>query len=169
MHSFVCCQEIECSKLSEFFRVVLVLSFCMDMAVPCKRDIPRTLPTIARDGWAPFAQGMTGYRDHAPSWCGDDLRPVVGTSCDFRFAPTEREQLLLLSLWRRMRVPCLPNNTALRTWLSQKGDVPLARGPDHRLSPHSVIREVDYETLFQGGCMQIATTSDSMEPTREKH
>ena len=34
MHSFVCCQEIECSKLSEFFRVVLVLSFCMDMAVP---------------------------------------------------------------------------------------------------------------------------------------
>ena len=108
---------------------------------------------------------MTGYRDHAPSWCGDDLRPVVGTSCDFRFAPdplTEREILLPLSLWRRMRVPFLPNNT------SQKSDVPLAHGPDHRHSPHSVIREVDYETLFQSECMQIATTSDSMEPTREQ-
>ena len=112
------------------------------------------------------------YRDHAPSWCGDDLRPVVGTSCDFRFAPDpliEREQLLLLSLWRRMRVPCLPNNTALRTWLSQKGgDVPLAHGPDHSLSPHSVIRDVDYKTLFQSERMQIATTSDSMEPTGEQ-
>ncbi len=62
---------------------------------------------------------------------------------------TEREQLLFLSLWRRVRVPCLPNNCALRTWLSQKGDAPLAHGPNHRLSPRSVIRDVDYETLFQ--------------------
>ena len=45
------------------------------------RDIPRTLPTIASEGWVPFAQAMTGYRDLAPPWCGDDLRLVVGTSC----------------------------------------------------------------------------------------
>ena len=42
-----------------------------------KRDIPRTLQTIAREGWAPLAQAMVGYRDLAPQWCDDNLRPVV--------------------------------------------------------------------------------------------
>ena len=112
-----------------------------------------------------------GYRDLAPPWCGDDLRPVVGTSCDFRFAPdplTEREKLLLLSLWRRIRVPCLPNSTALRTWFAQKVDVPYGHGPDHRASPHSVLRQVDVESLFQIECAQIATSGDTMELTREQ-
>ena len=89
-----------------------------------------------------FAQAMTGYRDLAPPWCGDDLRPV-GTSCDFRIAPnplTEREKLLVLSLWRLIRVPCLPNDTALRTWLARKVDVPCGHGPDHRASPLSSVR-----------------------------
>ena len=102
---------------------------------------------------------------------GDDLRPVVGTSCDFSFAPdplTEREKLLLLSLWRRVRVPCLPNATALRTWLAQKVDVPYGHGPDHRASPHSVIRQVDFESLFQIECMQIATSGETMELTQEQ-
>ena len=96
-----------------------------------KRDIPRSLSTIASDGWVPFAHAMVGYLQH-------DLRPVVGTSCDFRILPdplTHLEQLLLLSMWRRIRVPCLPNQCALRTWLADKLDIPISHGPDHEKSP----------------------------------
>ena len=60
---------------------------------------PRTLPTIATEGWVPFAHAMTGFQQQAPAWCGEDLRPVVGTSCDVWLLPdplTEREQLRLL-------------------------------------------------------------------------
>ena len=136
-----------------------------------KRDILRALPAIATEGWVPFAQAMTGFQQQAPARCGEDLRPVVGTSIDFRLLPdplTEREQLLLLSLWRRVTLPCLPNNCALRTWLSQKRDVHASHGPDHNASPHSVDRDVDYETLFQGADMQLATTSPNLEPSREQ-
>ena len=140
-----------------------------------KRDIPRTLPVIAPEGWVPFAHAMVGYQQQAPAWCSEDLRPVVGTSCDFRILPdplTEREQLLLLSMWRRITVPCLPNNCALRTWLGQKIDVPRAHGPDHGDSPHSVDRKVKFEPLFQSLAMQVATsgslTCTDLEPTREQ-
>ena len=140
-----------------------------------KRDIPRALPTIAQEGWVPLAHSMAGsmagYRDLTPSWCGCDLRPVVGTSCDFKFGPgplTEREQLLLLSLWRRGRVACLPNATALRTWLDKKVDIPFGHGPDHSESPHSLIREVASEPLFQIERMQIATSGETMEITKEE-
>ena len=66
-----------------------------------KRDIPRMLPTIAAEGWVPMAHAMVGHRERPPAWCRDDLRPVMGTSCDFRLQPdplTHREQLLLLYL-----------------------------------------------------------------------
>ena len=94
-----------------------------------KRDIPHTLPGLAKEGWVPFAHALVGYLDKLPPWCQDDLRPVMGTSCDFRIHPdplTKREQLLLLSLWRRVLIPCLPNQCALRTWLAQKKDIPIA-------------------------------------------
>ena len=52
-----------------------------------KRDIPRSLSTIASDGWVQFAHAMVGYLKQAPAWCNEDLRPVVGTSCDFRIRP----------------------------------------------------------------------------------
>ena len=84
---------------------------------------------------------------------------------DLRLILSLKEQLPLLSLWRRIRVPCLPNDSALRTWLSRKGDVPLAHGPHIWSFVKSITR---HETLFQSECMQIATTSNSMEPTREQ-
>ena len=123
-----------------------------------KREIPRTLPQLAADGWVPFAQAMVGYLDQLPSWCKDDLRPVLGTSCDFRIHPdplTRREQLLLLSLWGRIQVTCLPSQCALRTWLAKKLDVPIAHGPDHERSPHAYDKEVDCEPLFEGLAMQV--------------
>ena len=125
-----------------------------------KRDIPRTLPRLAEEGWVPFAHAMVGYLDRLPPWCQDDLRPVMGTSCDFRIHPdplTRREQLLLLSLWRRIRIPCLPNQCALRTWLANKVDIPVDHGPDHVKSPHAYDNQVDSEPLFKGLAMQAAT------------
>ena len=113
-----------------------------------KRDIPRSLSAIASDGWVPFAHAMVGYLQKAPAWCKEDLRPVVGTSYNFRIQPdplTHREQLLLLSMWRRIRVPCLPNQCALRTWLANKLDIPISHGPDHEKSPHAVDKAVQFE------------------------
>ena len=100
---------------------------------------------------------------------------VMGTSCDFRIHPdplTRREQLLLLSMLRRIRVPCLPNQCALRTWLANKLDIPVAHGPDHVQSPHADDKEVDYEPLFQGLAMQAATGAPAegttLTPTKEQ-
>ena len=118
---------------------------------------------------------MVGYLDQLPAWCQDDLRPVMGTSCDFRIHPdplTRREQLLLLSMWRRIQVPCLPNQCALRTWLASKLDIPVAHGPDHVKSPHAYDKEVGYEPLFKGLAMQAATTAPAegttVTPTKEQ-
>ena len=33
-----------------------------------KRDIPRTLPAIATEGWVPFAHAMTGFQQQEPAW-----------------------------------------------------------------------------------------------------
>ena len=138
-----------------------------------KHDIPRTLPQLAVEGWVPFAHAMVGYLDQLPAWCKDDLRPVMGTSCDFRIHPdplTRREQLLLLSMWRRIQVPCLPNQCALRTWLANKLDIPVAHGPDHVKSPRAYDKE--YEPLFKGLAMQAATVapaeSTTETPTKEQ-
>ena len=140
-----------------------------------KHEIPRTLPQLAADGWVPFAQAMVGYLDQLPSWCTDDLRPVLGTSCDFRIHPeplTHREQLLLLSLWRRIQATCLPSQCALRTWLAKKLDVPIAHGPDHERSPHAYDKEVDCEPLFKGLAMQAACAAPrentTATPTKEQ-
>ena len=118
---------------------------------------------------------MVGYLDRLPPWCQDDLRPVMGTSCNFWIHPdplTKREQLLLLSLWHRIQLPCLPNQCALRTWLANKVDIPVSHGPDHVKSPHAYDKEVDYEPLFQGLAMQVATDlppdSSVLHPTRQQ-
>ena len=128
-----------------------------------KRDIPKTLPTIASDGWVPFAHAMVGYLH------------VVGASCDFRIQPdplTHREQLLLLSMWRRTRVPCLPNQCALRTWLAHKLDIPISHDPDHGKSPHAVDKAVQFEPLFKSLAMQAAASGsmicDELAPTKEQ-
>ena len=139
-----------------------------------KRDIPKMLPTLAAEGWVPMAHAMVGYRERPPAWCRDDLRPVMGTSCDFRLQPdplTHREQPLLLSQWRRVRVPCLPNQCALRTWLANKADIPTSHGPDHDKSPHAVDKDVLYEPLFKSLAMLAATTdppNGQLSPTKER-
>ena len=46
-----------------------------------KRDIPRTLPGLAEEGWVPFAHAMVGYLDRLPPWCQDDLRPLRYNAC----------------------------------------------------------------------------------------
>ena len=116
---------------------------------------------------------MAGYLDKLPPWCQDDLRPVMGTSCDFRIHPdplTKREQLLLLSLWRRVLIPCLPNQCALRTWLAQKKDIPISHGPDNKASPHAYDKDVAFASIFQDLAMQAATNppvdSDVLHPMR---
>ena len=124
-----------------------------------KREIPHTLPSLAKEGWVPLAHALVGYLDKLPLWCQEDLRPVMGTSCDFRIHPdplTKREQLLLLSLWRRVLPPCLPNQCALRTWLARKKDIPILHGPENPASPHSFDRKVDFEPMFQDLAMQAA-------------
>ena len=66
---------------------------------------------------------------------------------------------------RRVRLPCLPNQCALRTWLAAKVDIPVLYGPDNVRSPHAYDKEVDFEPLFQGLAMQAATdppTDDSI-------
>ena len=113
---------------------------------------------------------MVGYLDRLPPWCQDDLRPVMDTSCVHPNPLTKREQLLLLSLWRRVQLLCLPNQCALRTWLANKVDIHVSHSPDNVRSPHD--KEVNYEPLFQGLAMQAATDppSDSsiLHPTQHQ-
>ena len=67
---------------------------------------------------------------------------------------------------------CLPNQCALRTWLANKLDIPIAHGPDHEQSPHAYDKEVDYEPLFKGLAMQAACAapceSTTVTPTKEQ-
>ena len=100
---------------------------------------------------------------------------IQETSCDLRIHPdplTRREQLLLLSLWKRIQVTCLPSQCALRTWLAKKLDVPVAHGPDHDRSPHAYDKEVDCEPLFKGLAMQAACAAPhentTATPTKEQ-
>ena len=65
---------------------------------------------------------------------GGAKRDIPHTLPGLRIHPdplTKREQLLLLSLWCRVLIPCLPNQCALRTWLAQKTDIPISHGPDN--------------------------------------
>ena len=41
---------------------------------------------------------------------------------------------------RRIRIPCLPNQCALRTWLAKKTDVPRSHGPDCEKSLSAAVR-----------------------------
>ena len=67
---------------------------------------------------------------------------------------------------------CLPNQCALRTWLANKLDIPIAHGPGHEQSPHAYDKEVDYEPVFKGLAMQAACTapceSTTATPTKEQ-
>ena len=66
----------------------------------------------------------------------NDLRVTAGTSIDITFGPhplTQKEDLLLLSLWRRHWH--VPKGCALGTWLKGANK---ELGPDNEESPHKV-------------------------------
>ena len=94
------------------------------------------LQTLRLQGWIPMASALVGNDTRPPLWVTNDLRVTAGTSIDITFGPhplTEKEDLLLLSLWRRH---ChVPKGCALGTWLKGTNK---ELGPDNDESPHKV-------------------------------
>ena len=105
-----------------------------------KLHMPDGLEAVSVAGWRPAASAMVGTEELAPMWTGDDWRPIVGTSVDSRLLPTpltEREELLLLSMWLSVPRDSLSLFHSANTWLSRKKDIPARAGPDRADSPHS--------------------------------
>ena len=70
-------------------------------------------------------------------WASVGLRPVVGTTIDFRVLPpmlSEREKLLMLSCWQQWDATSVPNS-ALSQWLV---GIDVEHGPDGCSSPSFV-------------------------------
>ena len=99
-----------------------------------KAGMERSLASIAPQGWIPMAAAMLGTVDKPPMWASVGLRPVVGTTIDFRVLPpmlSEREKLLMLSCWQQWDATSVPNS-ALSQWLV---GIDVEHGPDGRSSP----------------------------------
>ena len=85
-----------------------------------KVGMERSLASIAPEGWLPMAAAMLGTVDKPPMWASVGLRPVVGTTIDFRVLPpilSEREKLLRLSCIQPVSqaLPC-PNGLLESKW-----------------------------------------------------
>ena len=99
-----------------------------------KVGMERSLSSIAAEGWIPMAAAMLGTEAKPPMWASIGLRPVAGTTIDFRVLPpflSEREKLLLLSCWQQWDPTGVPS-TALSRWLV---GIDVDYGPDGRSSP----------------------------------
>ena len=123
-----------------------------------KQAMPNQLTRLASGGWAPLATAMVGVSGCAPAWPGEDLRPVVGTSVDFRVVPeplSKREELLLLSMWKRVPADQLPPHCAVATWLSAKKDLPANADPGGERSPHAVGVSTDISLLRELTCWNV--------------
>ena len=99
-----------------------------------KVGMERSLASIAPEGWVPLAAAMLGTPDKPPMWACVGLRPVAGTTIDFRVLPpslSERETLLMLSCWQQWDTTAAPSS-ALSQWLV---DIEVDYGPDGQLSP----------------------------------
>ena len=99
-----------------------------------KAGMERSLASIAPEGWIPMAAAMLGTVDKPPMWASFGLRPVVGTTIDFRVLPpmlSEREKLLMLSCWQHWDATSVPNS-ALSQWLV---GIDVEHGPDGFSSP----------------------------------
>ena len=72
-----------------------------------KAGMERSLATIAAEGWIPMAAAMLGTAGKPPMWASVGLRPVAGTTIDFKVLPpslSERETtytLVLATVGRR--------------------------------------------------------------------
>ena len=99
-----------------------------------KASMERSLASIAPEGWIPMAAAMLGTVDKPPMWASVGLRPVVGTTIDFRVLPpilSEREKLLMLSCWQYWDATSVPGS-ALSQWLV---GIDVEHGPDGFSSP----------------------------------
>jgi len=101
-----------------------------------KVHMESALQTLRLQGWIPMASALVGTVKRPPMWVTNDLRVTAGTSIDLTLRPhplTQKEDLLLLSLWRRH---CqVPKGCALGTWLRS---VNKELGPDNDESPHKL-------------------------------
>ena len=99
-----------------------------------KVGMDRALASIATEGWIPMAAAMLGTADKPPMWASAGLRPVAGTTIDFRVLPpvlSEREMLLMLSCWQQWD-PTSVSSSALSQWLV---GIEVEKGPDGHGSP----------------------------------
>ena len=99
-----------------------------------KVGMARSLASIASEGWLPMAAAMLGTADKPPMWASVGLRPVVGTTIDFRVLPpvlSDREKLLLLSCWQQWD-PNSVTGSAISQWLV---GIDVEHGPDGLGSP----------------------------------
>ena len=83
-----------------------------------------------------MASALVGTDTRPPLWVTSDLRVTAGTSIDLTLRPhplTQKEDLLLLSLWRRHWH--VPKGCALGTWLRGTNK---ELGPDNNESPHKL-------------------------------
>ena len=52
-----------------------------------KVGMERSLASIEAEGWIPMAAAMLGTAEKPPMWASVGLRPVAGTTIDFRVLP----------------------------------------------------------------------------------
>ena len=103
-----------------------------------KAGMARSLASIAAEGSA----AMLGTAGKPPMWASVSLRPVAGTTIDFKVSPpslSEREKLLMLSCWQQWDAAGVPGS-ALSQWLT---GIDVDAGPDGRNSPTFVKQNFD--------------------------
>ena len=109
-----------------------------------KVGMERSLASIAAEGWIPMAAAMLGTAGKPPMWASVGLRPVAGTTIDFRVLPpilSEREKLLMLSCWQQWDAAGVPGS-ALSQWLV---GIDVDSGPDGRNSPTFLKQNFDVQ------------------------
>ena len=109
-----------------------------------KVGMERSLASIAAEGWIPMAAAMLGTAKKPPMWASVGLRPVAGTTIEFRVLPpslSEREKLLMLSCWQQWDAAGVPSS-ALSQWLV---GIDVDSGPDGRNSPTFLKQNFDVQ------------------------
>jgi len=85
-----------------------------------KTGMEKSRASIAPEGWLPMAAAMLGTVDKPPMWASVGIRPVVGTTIDFKVLPpilSEREKLL-------MALPCPNGLLELKLSMGLMGLIP---------------------------------------------
>ena len=106
---------------------------------------------------------MLGTAEKPPMWASVGLRPVAGTTIDFRVLPpslSEREKLLMLSCWQQWDAAGVPGS-ALSQWLV---GIDVDSGPDGRNSPTFLKQNFDVQEaadLYQA--VHLHTLEDLVE------